>query len=135
MQWVSLAELGRRLAASTCKTAKHCIKRARRFTSNERIHISEAMQGPLRWLVRQRRYWKKRPLVVSMDWTKVRSFRTLMLATLVRGRPACSNVEARKAKMAIPQLQPLVRRGLGCKRASRLATPLHQLPIFRTREN
>ena len=46
------------------------------------------MQGPLRWLVRQRRYWKKRPLVVSMDWTKVRSFRTLMLATLVRGR-AC----------------------------------------------
>jgi hypothetical protein len=88
IQWVSLAELGRRLAASTCKIAKHCIKRAWRFTSNERIHISEAMQGPLRWLVRQRRYWKKRPLVVSMDWTKVRSFRTLMLATLVRGR-AC----------------------------------------------
>jgi hypothetical protein len=85
IQWVSLAELGRRLAASTCKTAKHCIKRAWRFTSNERIHISEAMQGPLRWLVRQRRYWKKRPLVASMDWTKVRSFRTLMLATLLRG--------------------------------------------------
>jgi hypothetical protein len=60
-----LAELGRRLAASTCKTAKHCIKRAWRFTSNERTHISEAMQGPLRWLVRQRRYWKKRPLVVE----------------------------------------------------------------------
>jgi hypothetical protein len=55
MQWVSLAELGRRLAASTCKIAKHCIKRAWRFTSNERIHISEAMQGPLRWLFRQRR--------------------------------------------------------------------------------
>jgi hypothetical protein len=57
-----------------------------RFTSNERIHIPEAMQGPLRWLFRQRRCWKKHPLVVSMDWTKVRSFHTLMLATVVRGR-------------------------------------------------
>jgi hypothetical protein len=55
MPRVSLAELGRRLAASTCKTAKHCIKRAWRFTSNERIHIPDAMQGPLRWLFRQRR--------------------------------------------------------------------------------
>jgi hypothetical protein len=82
----TLAELGRRLAASTCKTAKHCIKRAWRFTSNERIHIPEAMQEPLRWLFRQRRVWKKHPLVVSMDWTKVRSFHTLMLATVVRGR-------------------------------------------------
>jgi hypothetical protein len=54
MPRVSLAELGRRLAASTCKTAKHCIKRAWRFTSNERIHIPDAMQGPLRWLFRQR---------------------------------------------------------------------------------
>jgi hypothetical protein len=44
------------------------------------------MQGPLRWLFRQRRCWKKHPLVVSMDWTKVRSFHTLMLATVVRGR-------------------------------------------------
>jgi hypothetical protein len=86
MPRASLAELGRRLAASTCKTAKHCIKRAWRFTSNERIHIPEAMQGPLRWLFRQRRCWKKHPLVVSMDWTKVRSFHTLMLATVVRGR-------------------------------------------------
>jgi hypothetical protein len=49
-----LAELGRRLAASTCKTAKHCIKRAWRFTSNERIPIPDAMQGPLGWLFRQR---------------------------------------------------------------------------------
>jgi hypothetical protein len=57
-----------------------------RFTSNERIHIPEAMQGPLRWLFRQRRYWKKHPLVASMDQTKVRSFHTLMLATVVRGR-------------------------------------------------
>jgi hypothetical protein len=55
MPRVSLAELGRRLAASTCKTAKHCIKRAWRFTSNERIHIPGAMQEPLRWLFRQRR--------------------------------------------------------------------------------
>jgi hypothetical protein len=50
----SLAELGRRLAASTCKTAKHCIKRAWRFTNNERILIPEAMQEPLRWLFCQR---------------------------------------------------------------------------------
>ena len=57
-----------------------------RFTCNERIHIPEAMQGPLPWLFRQRRCWKKHPLVVSTDWTKVRSFHTLMLATVVRGR-------------------------------------------------
>jgi len=60
-----------------------------RFTSNERIPIADAMQGPLRWLFRQRLYWKekKRPLVVSKDHqTKVRSFHTLMLATVVRGR-------------------------------------------------
>jgi hypothetical protein len=81
-----LAELGRRLAASTCKTAKHCIKRAWRVTSNERIPIPDAMQGPLSWLFHQRPYWKKHPLVVSMDQTKVRSFPTLMLATVVRGR-------------------------------------------------
>ncbi len=38
-----------------------------RFTSNERIPIPDAMQGPLRWLFRQRRCWKKHPLVVSTD--------------------------------------------------------------------
>jgi hypothetical protein len=54
MPRASLAELGRRLAASTCKTAKHCIQRAWRFTSNERIPIPDAMQGTLRWLFRQR---------------------------------------------------------------------------------
>jgi hypothetical protein len=83
---VSLAELGRLLAAERDMAAKHAIKRAWRFTSNPGVHIAEAMQGPLGWLFRSRRRWKNRPLVVSFDWTQVRDFHTLMAAAVIRGR-------------------------------------------------
>jgi hypothetical protein len=33
-----------------------------------------------------RKRWRKRPLLVSFDWTEVRSFHTLMAAAVIRGR-------------------------------------------------
>jgi Transposase DDE domain len=83
---VSLAELGRLLAQDREGVAKHCIKRAWRFTANGRVHVSDAMQGPLRWLFHSRKHWKKHPLLVTFDWTEVRSFHTLMAAAVIRGR-------------------------------------------------
>jgi hypothetical protein len=81
----SLAELGRLLAEANDQSAKHTIKRVWRFTSNTRVHVGDAMQGPLAWLFRGKA-WKKRPLLVSFDWTEVRNFHTLMAAAVIRGR-------------------------------------------------
>ena len=86
---VSLAELGRLLAAERDMAAKHAIKRAWRFTCNPGVHVAEAMQGPLGWLFHSRRRWKNRPLVVSFDWTQVRDFHTLMAAAVIREAGAC----------------------------------------------
>ena len=83
---VSLSELGRLLAEEREGAAKHCIKRVWRFTANDRVHVSDAMQGPLRWLFHSRKHWKNRPLLVTFDWTEVRSFHTLMAAAVIRGR-------------------------------------------------
>lgn len=83
---VSLSELGRLLAAERDGLAKHCIKRVWRFTANDGVSISDAMQGPLAWLVHSRKAWKNHPLLVSFDWTEVRSFHTLMAAAVIRGR-------------------------------------------------
>jgi hypothetical protein len=49
------------------------------------VHISDAMQGPLKWLLRSRA-WRQMPLVVAFDWTEVRQFHTLMAAAVIRGR-------------------------------------------------
>lgn len=83
---VSLSELGRLLAEQRAGAAKHGIKRAWRFTANERVHVSDAMQGPLRWLFHSRQRWKNHPLVVTFDWTEVRRFHTLMAAAVIDGR-------------------------------------------------
>lgn len=83
---VSLSELGRLLAEQRDGLAKHGIKRVWRFTANERVHIGDAMQGPLQWLFHSRKRWKNHPLVVSFDWTEVRSFHTLMAAAVIDGR-------------------------------------------------
>lgn len=82
---VSLSELGRLLAEEADGAAKHAIKRVWRFTTNDRVHISDAMQGPLRWLLRSRA-WRDIPLLVTLDWTEVRNFHTLMAAAVIRGR-------------------------------------------------
>jgi hypothetical protein len=77
---VSIAELGRRLVGTT---AKHGIKRAWRFTNNERVHVSDAMKGVIRQLVKPGR---KKPLVVSMDWVEVRQFHTIAICAAIKGR-------------------------------------------------
>ena len=78
---VSLAELGRHLTGPAA--AKHRIKRAWRFTANERIEVATAMRGVVRRLLKRRR---KRPLVVAFDWTEVGGFCTLMAAAVMKGR-------------------------------------------------
>jgi hypothetical protein len=83
---VSLSELGRLLAEEREGAAKHSIKRVWRFTANDRVHVGDAMQGPLRWLFQSRKHWKNHPLLVTFDWTEVRSFHTLMAAAVIRGR-------------------------------------------------
>lgn len=82
---VSLSELGRLLAEEVEGTAKGAINRTWRFTANDRVHVSDAMQGPLQWLLRSRA-WRELPLLVTLDWTEVRNFHTLMAAGVIRGR-------------------------------------------------
>jgi hypothetical protein len=77
---VSLAEIGRRLTGPTA--AKHRIKRVWRFTSNPRVEISDAMKGVVGRLVKRR----KKPLLVTFDWTEIRGFCTLMAAAAMKGR-------------------------------------------------
>jgi hypothetical protein len=78
---VSLANIGRKLFGGT--TAKHKIKRTWRFCANPRVHVSDAMHGLIRQLCRRR---KKKPLVIALDWTDIRSFQTLMAAAVIKGR-------------------------------------------------
>lgn len=80
---VSLAEIGRQLEGPAA--AKHRIKRCWRFTANNRLVVSDAMQGVLRQL-RKRKHWKKKPLLGAMDGTEVCDFHTLMLAAVMQGR-------------------------------------------------
>ena len=76
----NLATLGRQLAGPT--TAKSAIQRAWRFTDNARVEVADAMAGVIARLVRKR----KKRLLVSFDWTEVRSFHTLMAAACIGGR-------------------------------------------------
>ena len=77
---VSLASIGRAVRGTT--TAKHRIKRVWRFCSNHRVEVSTAMEEVVARLAGRRR----RKLVVNMDWTDVRGFKTLMAAADLRGR-------------------------------------------------
>jgi len=77
---VSLAALGRRMTRPTA--AKHRIKRTWRFVANRRVEVSTAMAGVIRRLVRRRR----KPLIVSLDWTEIRGFCTLVAAATLAGR-------------------------------------------------
>ena len=76
----NLAQLGRAMAGPT--TAKSAIKRAWRFTCNERIEVADGMAEVIHTLVRKR----KKRLLVSFDWTEFRQFHTLMAAACIQGR-------------------------------------------------
>src|SRR5215204_4532869 len=80
----SLANIGRAMLGQ----AKHQIKRCWRFCANERIETADAMRGVVKQVLRKRR---KKPLIVSFDWTDVRQFQTLMASVVFKGRsvPIC----------------------------------------------
>jgi len=80
VQRVSLAAIGRKLLSRT--SAKHRIKRTWRFCANPRVAISDAMGGVMGKLLKRR----KKPLLVSLDWTDIRGFCTLMAAAVMKGR-------------------------------------------------
>jgi hypothetical protein len=93
---LSLAGIGRELAASEGKAAKHAIKRVWRFVRNDRVEPSELMTAVMDRLWKRTLRWHakrpdRRPLRVSLDWTKVRRFHTLMAAVVIEGRalPLC----------------------------------------------
>jgi hypothetical protein len=83
VQRVSLANIGRALLG----TAKHQIKRCWRFCANDRVETADAMRGIVGKVLRRR----ERPLLVSLDWTDLRQFQTLMAAAVLKGRsvPLC----------------------------------------------
>lgn len=80
---VSLANIGRCMLG----TAKHQIKRCWRFCANDRIETADAMRGVLKRVLKRR----KKTLVVSFDWTDIKSFQTLVASAVFKGRsiPVC----------------------------------------------
>lgn len=92
----TLAGIGRELAAAQDRAAKHAIKRVWRFVVNQRIEPVEVMPLVMTRLWRRKLQWHRRrpdrrPLLVSLDWTKVRRYYVLMAAVVVAGRalPLC----------------------------------------------
>ena len=77
---VTLSALGRQLPGPAA--AKHRIKRAWRFCANDRVHVADVMPAVIRRLTKKR----KKPLLVALDWTDIRSFHTLMAAAVMKGR-------------------------------------------------
>lgn len=77
---LNLASIGRTMAGAVA--AKHTIKRVWRFTCNRRVEVHTAMAGVVKALTRRR----KKPLIVSFDWTDVRDLHTLMAAACIGGR-------------------------------------------------
>lgn len=93
---LSLAGIGRQVAEAGDSAAKHAIKRCGRFLANPRIEPAEVMPPIMTGLWRKKLRWHakrpdRRPLLISLDWTKVRSFHVLMAAVVVEGRalPLC----------------------------------------------
>lgn len=76
----TLSALGRSLPGPSA--AKHRIKRAWRFCSNDRVHAADVLPAVVRRLTRRR----KKPLLVALDWTDVGGFHTLMAAAVLKGR-------------------------------------------------
>lgn len=92
----SLAGVGRELAAWQDSAAKHTIKRAWRFIINPRVEPADVMPQVMSRLLRRTLKWHgrkpgRRPLLISLDWTKVRRYHVLMAAVVVAGRalPLC----------------------------------------------
>ena len=76
----TLPELGRQFLGVTAKSG---IKRVWRFIANHRVEPALAMQGVIAQVVRHHR---KKPLILTLDWTQIRKHHVLMLAAVMRGR-------------------------------------------------
>src|SRR5262245_31442122 len=79
---MTLSAIGRCLVGGTTKAR---IQKTWRFTCNQRVVVSDAMQGVIRWLCSGKRF-RKKPLLVAFDWTEMRGFHTLMAADVMNGR-------------------------------------------------
>src|SRR5438552_17602549 len=75
---ISLANIGRAMQGMV----KHQIKRCWRFCANERIETADAMRGVLKGVLKKR----KKKLLISFDWTDIKSFSTLMPSAVFKGR-------------------------------------------------
>ena len=69
---ISLANIGRAMSG----TVKHQIKRCWRFCANDRIETADAMAGVMKRVLKKR----KKKLLLSFDWTDIKSFQTLMVS-------------------------------------------------------
>lgn len=83
VQRISLANIGRGMAGMV----KHQIKRCWRFCANDRIETADAMRGIIARIVKKR----KKKLLISLDWTDIKGFQTLMASAVFKGRsiPIC----------------------------------------------
>ncbi len=64
---ISIAEIGRMLAAATGKSPKHCVKQVDRFLSNEGIDLGTffgPMSAYVKWTIGDRK-----DLLLALDWT------------------------------------------------------------------
>jgi hypothetical protein len=80
---ISLANIGRAMKGMV----KHQIKRCWRFCANDRIETADAMRGVLKRVLKKR----KKKLLISFDWTDIRSFQSLVASAVFKGRsiPIC----------------------------------------------
>ncbi len=80
---ISLANIGRAMQGMV----KHQIKRCWRFCANDRIETADAMRGILKRVLKKR----KKKLLISFDWTDIKSFQTLVASAVFKGRsiPIC----------------------------------------------
>src|SRR5437879_814758 len=83
VETISLANIGRAMQGM----GKHQNKRCWRFCANDRIESADAMRGILRRVLKKR----KKKLLISFDWTDIRSFQTLVASVVFKGRsiPVC----------------------------------------------
>jgi hypothetical protein len=80
---ISMANIGRAMQGMV----KHQIKRCWRFCANDRIETADAMRGVLKRVLKKRR----KKLLISFDWTDIKSFQTLVASVVFKGRsvPVC----------------------------------------------
>jgi hypothetical protein len=80
---INLANIGRAMGG----LVKHQIKRCWRFCANDRIETADALRPILAKVLKKR----KKKLLISFDWTDIKSFQSLVASVVFKGRciPVC----------------------------------------------